>query len=169
MRAYQSLLEVNWNLVFSLITFLVLFLILRHFFFEKIHNFMEARSQQIQDSLDNAEETSRIADEKLQEYNERIANVESESREIIKKARDEAKVQAKAVVDEADEKSRKMLEHSEEEIKREQFNARKQLKDEVGNLAILAAGKIMEKEITPEGHEEIVDKIIEEAEDKTWS
>lgn len=169
LRLVQNLLEVNWNLVFSLITFLVLFLILKHFFFEKVHNFMEARSQQIQDSLDNAAETSKAADEKLQDYEERIANVEMESRGIIKKARDEAKVQATSIIEDANEKARLAMEHSDEEIEREKFNARKQLKDEVSNLAVLAAGKIMEKEITPDGHKEIVDKIIEEAEEEPWS
>lgn len=169
LRVVQNLLEVNWNLVFSLITFLVLFLILKHFFFEKVHNFMEARSQQIQDSLDNAAETSKAADEKLQDYEERIANVEMESRGIIKKARDEAKVQATSIIEDANEKARLAMEHSDEEIEREKFNARKQLKDEVSNLAVLAAGKIMEKEITPDDHKEIVDKIIEEAEEEPWS
>jgi F-type H+-transporting ATPase subunit b len=168
LRLVQNLLEVNWNLAFSLITFLVLFLILKHFFFDKVHNFMEKRSQAIQDSLDNAAETSRQADEKLKDYEERIANVETESREIIKKARDEAKVQATTIVQDANEKARLAMEHSDQEIEREKFNARKQLKDEVGNLAVLAAGKIMEKEISPEDHKEIVDRIIEEAEEEPW-
>ncbi|NLD10638.1 F0F1 ATP synthase subunit B [Aminicella lysinilytica] len=168
MRAYQSLLELNWNFVFSLITFIVLFFILKHFFFEKVHDFMEKRSQDIQDSLDNAEVKSREADEKLKDYEERIANVDIESRTIIKKARDEAKVQADGIVNEANEKARKAIEHSDKEIERERFNARKQLKEEVSDLAIMAAGKIMEKEITPDDHEEIVNKIIEEAEDEPW-
>jgi F-type H+-transporting ATPase subunit b len=129
---------------------------------------MEKRSQDIQDSLDNAEVKSREADEKLKDYEERIANVDIESRTIIKKARDEAKVQADGIVNEANEKARKAIEHSDKEIERERFNARKQLKEEVSDLAIMAAGKIMEKEITPDDHEEIVNKIIEEAEDEPW-
>lgn len=54
-KLYQGLLEINWNLLFSAITVLVLYLILKHFFFEKVHNFMEARKAAVQASLDQAE------------------------------------------------------------------------------------------------------------------
>ena len=40
MKVYQPLLYVDWNLLFSAVTVLVLFLILKHFFFEKVHDFM---------------------------------------------------------------------------------------------------------------------------------
>lgn len=58
------------DFIFSIITFIVLFLILKHFLFEKVHDFMEQRSQEIQDQFDNAAETNRQADIKLQDYTE---------------------------------------------------------------------------------------------------
>ena len=36
---HQDLLTINWNLIFSIITVLVLILILKHFFFEKVKKF----------------------------------------------------------------------------------------------------------------------------------
>ena len=51
---YQGLLEINWNLLFSAITVLVLYLILKHFFFEKVHKFMVARQEAVQKELDDA-------------------------------------------------------------------------------------------------------------------
>ncbi len=167
---YEQLIDFSsWDFIFSIITFIVLFLILKHFFFDKVHDFMEKRSQEIQDSLDHAEETNRLADEKLQDYNERISNVEMESRQIIKKSRDEAKLQADQIIDEANDKARKTIEHSRAEVEREKATARKELKKEVGELAVLAAGKIIEKEIRQEDHQDIVDRIIEEAEEKPWN
>ena len=43
------------------------------------------------------------------------------------------------------------------------------MKEEVGNLAMMAAEQILEKELSPETHEEIINKIIEEADEKPWS
>ncbi len=168
MHGYQALFNLNWNFLFSIITFIVLFLILKHFFFEKVHDFMMKRQQEVEDSLNNAAETSRIADAKLADYEERIANVETESRAIIKKARDEAKIQADGIIDAANEKAKAAITRSQEEIRREKFNARKELKEEVGSLAVLAAEKIMEREIDADSQKDIVDRIIEEAEEKTW-
>lgn len=153
----------------SIITFLVLFLILKHFFFDKVHSFMEARSKEVQDQLDHAAQTNQQADEKLKNYNERIANVESESRAIIKKSRDEAKVQADLIIEQANEEARKTYEHSRAEIEREKLEAQKALKKEIGDLAIMAAEKIMEKELDPAAHQELVEKAIEEAGEDAWN
>ena len=169
MTLYQPLLSLNWNLLFSVITVLVLFVVLKHFFFEKVHDFMIAREKAVRDSLDNAEMTSRLADEKLANYESRIENVESEGRQIIKAARDEAKNQSKEILEEANAKARQMIEHSEKEIRRERYNARKELQSEVGNLAIMAAEQILEKDLNSSDQTDIVNKVLEEAEEKPWN
>lgn len=170
MLNHEAIMEFNLvDIGLSIITFLVLFLILKHFLFDKVHDFMEARTKEVEDSLNNAAETNRLADAKLKDYEERISNVESESREIIKKARDEAKVQADTIVEEAHEKAHLTLEQAQQQIEREKLTARKELREEVGNLAMMAAGKILEKEVDAAEHQEIVDKIIEEAEKDPWN
>ena len=169
MKMNQSLLSLDWNLLFTIVTVLVLFIILKHFFFEKVHKVMEDREKYVNDTLSNAEEKDREAEEKLAMYNAQLANAEDEGRKIIKKARDDAKSQAKEIVDEADAKARALMEHSQKEIRREKYNARKELQDEVSNLAVLAASRIIEKEITAEDQQDIINKVLEEAEDKPWS
>lgn len=169
MEMIQPLLTLNWNLLFTLITVIVLFIVLKVFFFEKVHRFMVDRENEIRSSIENADNVNKLADEKLQNYEAKIANVEMESRQMLKAARDEAKVQAKEIVDSANEKARNLIDHSQKEIRREQYNARKELKEEVGSLAMMAAEQILEKELSPEDHEEIINKIIEEAEEKPWS
>ena len=169
MEMYQPLLTINWNLLFTAVTIIVLFIILKVLFFEKVHKFMMDRENEIRSSIENADNVNKLADEKLQNYEAKIANVEMESRQMLKAARDEAKVQAKEIVDSANEKARNLIDHSQKEIRREQYNARKELKEEVGNLAMMAAEQILEKELSPETHEEIINKIIEEADEKPWS
>lgn len=169
MEMRQSLLSLDWNLLFSLVTVVVLFIILKVFFFEKVHKFMVDRENAIKSSIENADNVNKLADEKLQNYETKISNVENEGRQILKSARDEAKAQAREIVDSANERARNLIEHSQKEIRREQYNARKELKEEVGTLAMMAAEQILEKELSPESHEEIINKIIKEAEDKPWS
>ena len=169
MELYQPLMSLNWNLLFTAITVIVLFFILKRFFFEKVHDFMVQREKDIRDSLANAERTNEEAERKLKDYQEKLAGAENEGRQILKAARDEAKVQAKEIVDEAGEKARALMEHSQKEIRREKYNARRELQEELSTLAVMAAEKIVEKELRDEDHQAIVDKIIEEAEEKPWS
>lgn len=167
---FEKLIEFSsWDFIFSMITFLVLFLILKHFFFEKVHNFMESRRKEVEDALDNAAEASRLADEKLADYEKKIADVSTESRRIIKTARDEAKLEADSIISEANEEAHKMFKHSQQEIEREKFNAEKELREEVGTLAVMAARRILKKEIKPEDHKRIVDDVIKEVEEKRWN
>lgn len=169
MEMIQPLLSLNWNLLFSLVTVVVLFIILKVFFFEKVHKFMMDRENAVKSSLEHADHVNKLADEKLQNYESKISNVENEGRQILKAARDEAKVQAREIVDSANEKARYLMDHFQKEIRREQYNARKELKEEVGSLAMMAAEQILEKELSPEDHEEIINRIIKEAEEKPWS
>ena len=55
---------------------------------------------------------------------------------------------------------------SQQEIERQQQAAKRALRREVGDLAVEAAGKIMEKEISPEDHKEIINKVLEDADKK---
>lgn len=169
MSMVQPVLEFNWNLLFTAVTVIVLFLILKHFFFEKVHQFMQERENAVKASLDHAEEVNRKAEETISKYETQIAGAEDECRRILKAARDEAKNQAKEIVDAANEQSRVLLEHSQKEIRRERYNARKELQEEVGSLAMMAAEKILERELDQKTHEEIISQIIEEAEEKPWS
>ena len=86
-QIYQGLLEFNWNLLFSAITVLVLFLILKHFFFEKVHFFMMERQAQVEEQLTHAEETHKKAESLLEEYSEVLSNAEEEKRKILKDAK----------------------------------------------------------------------------------
>ena len=169
MTVYEPLLALNWNLLFSAITVLVLFLILKKFFFEKVHNFMEERENEVRTQFETAEENNRLAEQKRMDYEERIKNYQSEGREIIKAAKDDAKVQAQSILDDAKEKARVAIEKSEAEIERQKNNARRELKDEIGSLAVMAAERIIEKELSDRNQSEIVDKIIREAEEERWS
>ena len=167
-QLYQDLLTINWNLLFSLITVVVLVLILKKFFFEKVHQFMEARQQQVVNTLQEAQTTREEAQQKLEEDEAQMAFAESEKREIIKKAMQEAQAQAGAVLETASKEAGQVREQTRREIERDKMIAKKELQREIGDMAVLAAGKIIGEELNPKRQAEVVEKIIEEAEDSSW-
>ena len=169
MKVYQPLLYVDWNLLFSAITVLVLFFILKHFLFEKVHNFMVAREEEVENTFKRAEEVNREADAKLEKYEATLAGVEEDGRKIMKAARDEAKRQAEAIVGEATQQAHDMIDHAQKEIRREKYNARKELQEEIGSMAMMAAEQILQRELTTDVQHEIVNNIIKEAEEKPWN
>ena len=152
---HQDLLTINWNLIFSIITVLVLILILKHFFFEKVKKFMDERK---------AEEAENQAREKLDEYNEILAGAEKEKRVIIADAMENAKVQANSVLDEARKEAADIREKSRLQIEREKIAARKEIHNEVGDLAVQLAEKILESELDDDAQASVIDEIISKSE-----
>lgn len=167
-KLYQGLLEINWNLLFSAITVLVLYLILKHFFFEKVHKFMEARKAAVQDNLDRAKATEEEAQALLSEYQATLSNAEEEKRAIIKAAKAEADRRADAIVGEAKIQAQRIVSEAHENMRAEEEKAVVQLKKEVSSLAVLAAERIMQRELDEKSQQALVDQVLEEAAREKW-
>lgn len=166
---YTPIISFGWTWIMQLVTVGVLFLILKKIFFEKVHNFVQKREDTVKDAFDNAEAVNRRADEKMENYTRKIAKVEDEGREIIKAAKVKAEAQAKEIIDEANERACNMVVVAEREIEREKMRALAEMRSEISTLALLAASKIMEKDLQQgDEQEKIVDKIIEEAGRAEW-
>ena len=168
MMVYTGLIEINWSIVMIWITVIVLFLVLKKFFFEKVKNFMETRSNSIQDAFDSAEAVNRRADEKMQNYTKRIANVEAEGREIIRDAKIKADAQAREIIEDANKQATEIMNKAERNIEREKQKAMEEMRKEVAALAMLAAERIVEREIQNIGQDEIVDELINKARSTGW-
>lgn len=161
---HQDLLTINWNLIFSIITVLVLILILKHFFFEKVKKFMDERKAKVEEQFQKAEEAENQAREKLDEYNEILAGAEKEKRVIIADAMENAKLQANSVLDEARKEAADIREKSRLQIEREKIAARKEIHSEVGDLAVQLAEKILESELDEDAQASVIDEIISKSE-----
>ena len=168
MMEYTGLIEINWSIIMIWITVIVLFLVLKKFFFEKVKNFMATRSNSIQDAFDSADAVNRRADEKMQNYTKRIANVEAEGREIIRDAKIKADAQAREIIEDANKQATEILNKAERNIEREKQKAMEEMRKEVAALAMMAAERIVEREIQNVGQDEIVDEVINKARSTGW-
>ena len=129
---------------------------------------METRSNSIQDAFDSAEAVNRRADEKMQNYTKRIANVEAEGREIIRDAKIKADAQAREIIEDANKQATEIMNKAERNIEREKQKAMEEMRKEVAALAMLAAERIVEREIQNIGQDEIVDEVINKARSTGW-
>jgi F-type H+-transporting ATPase subunit b len=152
----------------NLITLIVLYLILRKFFFEKVRNFMLAREQSVQDSFDNAEHVNSLADEKLREYNEQLAEIDAKSRDVLRESKQRADARAQEIIEEANRKAGDMLLQTQREIERERLRALDEMKDQIASLAIFAAEKILERELDHSRHAALIDSVIAQVGSSEW-
>jgi F-type H+-transporting ATPase subunit b len=156
------------TIIMVLITFAVLIIILKKYFWDKVSAFMQARGQKIIDEFDNAAEVNRVANARLDEYNAKISDIHSERRDMLAEAKRKADENAKEIIRQAEEKAQRIVSQAGEQIEYEKERALTEMREQIGMLAVYAAEKIIEKQLDPAGQQAIIDNVLEEAESRPW-
>ena len=128
--------------------FLILMLLLKKYAWGAIVDILTQREEKIANDLDSAEQ-SRVAAAKMEkERQQQLLSSRSEAAEIIKNAK------------ESGEQTR-LREKARTDISQEREEALSSVKNEVADLSLQIAAKILNKELTPDAHEALIDSYIE--------
>lgn len=157
------MLKVDWNLLFNIINILVLYLLLKRFLFKPVTSIMEKRSNTVKASLEDAESKNIEAARLKQEYEEALRKAEVQAADIILEAKDRAAREQERQQKEAAEAVAKLKEDMRKTIELEQRLALEKLKSEVAGIAILAASKVIQSNITADANRKLIDDFLSEA------
>ena len=80
----------------------------------------------------------------------------------MKQATLRAQKREEEIVGEANKKAAEIRTKAEESIERDKQRALNEIKNEISEIVVLAAGKVVEKEISASDNEEIISKFLEE-------
>ncbi|NLO89357.1 MAG: F0F1 ATP synthase subunit B [Clostridia bacterium] len=148
--------------IWAIINFLVLLALLYKFLWNPILNTLDKRREEISSNLSSAESMKQQAEEMLEEYKRKIAEAKSEAQDIINQANRAAEETRNTMMSQAHEEAARITEKAREEIRREKEQAMKEVRDEIATLAVMAAGKVLEKSMTKEDHEKLVRDFLSE-------
>jgi F-type H+-transporting ATPase subunit b len=158
-----SLIDVNPGVAFwTTITFLVLLVVLKKFAWKPILTALEQRENAIRESLEKAEKAKEDAQKVLDQNSVNLAKAEEESKQIINQSRAYAEKLKDQIVQESKIQAKKMIEEAAAEIERKKDAAFGELKNQVVEIAINAAEKILRENLNKETQTKIVNKYISE-------
>lgn len=161
--------EGNLFTVFAtMVNFIILIFVLKHFLFSKISDVIDNRNNETIETINNAEDYKIEAQSLKKSFEKQIATLENKGRDIVKEAKVKADTQAKDIIHEAEEKASVLLKQAENEIQRLNRKAIDDLRQEIGDLAILAAEKILEKNLDHKEQQAVIGKIMDEAGNEQW-
>ena len=149
------------TIIATLLNTLILFLVLKHFLFDKVNKVVDERQKEIQDSYDRAEEAEKNAQKLEADYNEKIGQAKQEGAEIIRDATKKAQARADEIIDEARVEAKGIRTNAENEIERAKKIAVNAIKDEISQIAFSAAAAVVEKDLTSEDNEKLIEKFID--------
>ena len=159
------MIEININLVFTIINLIVLYLLMKKFLFGPILNVMEQRKNMIDQQFASAKDTEEQAYELKGKYEDALKSAKDESMRIVNQAKDEAKVQADSIVKRANDQAGQILEKARRDISTEQEAAMKAMEGKVAELAMDAASRIMGKKNDEAQDMSLYDQFLEGAGD----
>lgn len=156
--------SIDWTtLLIQLLNFLLLVFILTKLLYKPIFNVLEKRQQYIKESLLSADKDREDARKLLEEYKAQLAEAKKEAYKITQEAQKNGEEIKKAIEAAAQEKAKTIVENAKKEIEWQKHKALAEMKEEIVALTIGAAGAILNKELNPQTHHQLVDEFITKA------
>ena len=150
------------TVIFAIINFCILVVGLKVFLYKPVCNMLDSRKEEVANNLNSAEEAKLEAQKLRDEYPAQIQNARNEAQDIINQA---AKIgeQTKAdIVNEAREEAARLTAKAQDEIAREKTEALNEIRNEIADLAVLAASKVVGKTIDVADHQNMVNNFVKE-------
>ncbi|MCK5114415.1 MAG: F0F1 ATP synthase subunit B [Phycisphaerae bacterium] len=141
----------------SLVIFLILFVILGKYAWKPIVERIGRREDDIQSKIDDAEKRQATAEEMLQDYNERLNDIDARSDQMLQEARKIAAAETQRIMNDAHQQAAKVATVAQNDIANATNDAREELKRETANLAAQIATEVLQSNLTPEDHQRLID------------
>jgi len=158
-----SLLSPNPGLIFwTAITFVIVLLILKKIAWGPIIGALEEREKGIQSSIDRAHSAKDESEAILRKNRELLAKADAESDRIIREGKDYSDKLRADITEKAQAEAKKMIAMAKDEIEQEKRRALDVLRNEVADLAIKGAEKIIKANLDADTQKKIVDSMIQD-------
>lgn len=146
----------------TIINTLILFLVLRHFLFDKVNAVLDSRKNEVAKTYQDADAALSNAKQLESEYTEKLSAAKEESAEIVKNATKKAQSRSDEIIAEARDEAKGIVDKANADIEKEKKRAVNQIKDEISDMALSIASRVVSKEIDGKTHEKLIESFIDE-------
>ncbi|ABZ83474.1 ATP synthase f0, b subunit [Heliomicrobium modesticaldum Ice1] len=155
-------LHLNETFLAMLISFLILVFILQQVAFKPILKALDERRQKVEESISRAENDLEEANRMRAENAAELAKARQEAHDLIARATKVGEEKAQEIVAAAQAEANRLKEKAVADIQREKEKALEELRSHVVNLSILAAEKVIRKNLDEPTQRQLVDEVINE-------
>ena len=142
--------------IWTIITFLLLFFVLRKFAWKPLLNALNEREDFISNSLKDAEKAREELENINQESQDIITNARSEAQSILADGKSAAENIKQQTISDAKDQSAKIIEDAKKQIEAEKEKAMSEIKDEIVNISLNVAQKLISKNLSSEDNKKLI-------------
>ncbi len=167
MNGFESFIGVNfWTALFVLLNTLVLFGVLSKFLFKPVLKMIRDRQQEIDDMYSEAGSAKQQAQALQAEYEQKLTEAQTTGDRIVKEAVARGQNREEEILRKANEEAAAILNKASADIALEKKKALNDAKDEISDLAMAIAGKVVGRELTADDQGDLIDRFIDQLGDE---
>ncbi len=151
-----------YEVIVSLVSFLVLFGVLAKFAFPPITKMLDKRSETIRESLEASEATRIEAERLLEEYKTQMIEARHEAAKVIEQGRKISETMKNEIMAKANEDAQALLVKAREGIEAEKKAAIAELQSSVADLSVAVAGKLIGETLSAKDHAKLIERYVAE-------
>lgn len=157
-----------WKILFMLINLFLIYLILKRFLYKPVKKMFEMREQEVTETYQKADAAQAEAHQLKDQYEKKLSGAKTEAEEIVRSATKRAQLRSESMIGEAKDTVSNMMARAEEQIASEKKKAVNEIKDEIADIALMAASNVLEKEMDMKDHSKLIDEFIDKVGDGSW-
>ena len=158
-----SIISVNiWQILISPANLAILTWILKKFLFKPVRKVLDGRREAIDESYARAEKAQAEAEENRKNYAAAMAAAKQTADQMISQAARDAERRGSEIETEARERAQEIRRQAEADALLEKKKAEEDMKHEIADVSAQLTGKLLEREIRPEDHRELIDSFLQE-------
>ena len=150
-------------MIWTLVMFAITLFIMKRYVFGPVGELIEKRRRNIAESIEEAERSRDEATALLEDYKKRLAEARREADALREQARKEGEQQRAELVAQGQAQRDRVLADAESQITAQARQAASRLRDDVVDLALLAAEKVSRTALTDAEHRRLIEEAIAEA------
>lgn len=155
----------HWeSFVFAIFAFAILYWLLNKYAFGPLFGIMEKRAELVQEQLKSAETDRAQAEQLVAEQKQAIQEARKDAYNIVEQAKQASTRQAEEIVQKAKEDASRLKEEAVRDIESEKNKAIAALREQVGDMSVLIASKVLEKEVDATEQQKLVNQYLKEVE-----
>ena len=159
---FQSLVSFQyWTFIAQILNLFIQIFLFKKFLFKPIQKILDQRRQEVGELYSQAEEAKSDAQQDKAEYEAKLLAAEEEAAGIMKSATDRANLRSDEIIKEANAKAAAMIQKADRDIAQERKKAVNEIKDDISNMAVEIAEKIVGREVNSQDHEKLISDFIE--------
>ena len=151
-----------WKLGFQVANFLILLYLLNRFLFKPVLGRLDERSSKISKGLEDAEAAARDREQAKAEREAAVEEARKEAQAMIARANKIADDTRNEILTKAREEAEKVSARARDEIRAEKEQAMAELRSQVADLALAAAGKLVRSEMDGQTQRRLVEQFLTE-------